>query len=108
MNSISLVPGDVIIIKPPSSNAACTVTCDAILLSGECVMQEASLTGESLPVTKTSLPQSRSALTTPQFSIQTHAQHVLFAGTQLLQCNPITVGVNQPITALAIRTGNVM
>lgn len=37
-----LVPGDVLEI--PSSG--CTMTCDAVLLSGNCILDESMLTGE--------------------------------------------------------------
>lgn len=38
-----LVPGDVLEI--PSSG--CTMTCDAVLLNGNCILDESMLTGES-------------------------------------------------------------
>lgn len=44
-----LVPGDVIEI--PSTG--CTMQCDAVLLSGNCILDESMLTGESVPVTNT-------------------------------------------------------
>lgn len=41
-----LVPGD--ILEIPSSG--CTMQCDAVLLSGNCILDESMLTGESVPV----------------------------------------------------------
>ena len=37
-----LVPGDVIIIPPQG----CTMTCDAVLISGMCIVNESMLTGK--------------------------------------------------------------
>ncbi len=53
ISSIDLVPGDV--IKVPSN---VLLPCDFILLSGSVIMNEAILTGESIPVMKTSLPNT--------------------------------------------------
>lgn len=41
-----LVPGDVLEI--PSSG--CTMTCDAVLLSGNCILDESMLTGKKMCV----------------------------------------------------------
>ena len=49
--SSSLVPGD--IIEVPSGTK---MPCDCVLLSGSAIVNEAMLTGESIPVLKTSLP----------------------------------------------------
>ena len=46
-----LVPGDVIVIPPQG----CMMQCDAVLLQGNCIVNESMLTGESVPVTKTSI-----------------------------------------------------
>lgn len=51
INSAGLVPGDV--IEVPEN---CNVPCDAILLTGTCIVNEAMLTGESVPIIKTALP----------------------------------------------------
>ena len=39
-----LVPGDVIIIPPQG----CTMTCDAVLINGTCLVNESMLTGEAI------------------------------------------------------------
>lgn len=107
-----LVPGDVVLLQRPDlpniAHSGKTVLFDGILLNGECVMQEATLTGESVPVTKTALPGIRAASEQSSdcntiFSIQKHSSHVLFAGTQIIQCNPVSV--HDPITVLVVRTG---
>lgn len=41
-----LVPGD--ILEIPSSG--CTMQCDAVLLSGNCILDESMLTGESVSI----------------------------------------------------------
>ncbi|KAL5289522.1 hypothetical protein ACFFRR_009558 [Megaselia abdita] len=72
-----LVPGDIIEIPVHG----CTMQCDAVLLSGNCIVDEALLTGESVPVTKTLLPLKRGV----QFDMKEHGRHVLFSGTKVLQ-----------------------
>lgn len=44
---MELVPGD--IVEIPEN---CLMPCDFILLNGQCIMNEAMLTGESIPVIK--------------------------------------------------------
>lgn len=72
-----LVPGDVLVI--PSHG--CIMHCDAVLLTGNCIVNESMLTGESVPVTKTPLPNS----TTLMYNEKEHARHTLFCGTQIIQ-----------------------
>lgn len=50
VSSRSLVPGDVVIV--PEN---CLMPCDALLLTGSCIVNEAMLTGESVPVIKNAL-----------------------------------------------------
>ena len=47
IESEGLVPGDVIVV--PNNNI---MPCDAILLSGTCIVNESMLTGESVPIIK--------------------------------------------------------
>jgi len=51
IESKDLVPGDIIEIPENSK-----VPCDLILLEGSCVVTEAILTGESVPVIKSAIP----------------------------------------------------
>ena len=53
INSNDIVPGDTILVPEGYK-----MPCDAILLSGECVVNEAMLTGESIPAIKSALPNS--------------------------------------------------
>ena len=47
VSSDELVPGDV--VKVPDN---CLMPCDAVLLTGSCIVNESMLTGESVPVIK--------------------------------------------------------
>jgi cation-transporting ATPase 13A3/4/5 len=51
ISSKELVPGDVFELRGRT-----TVPCDALLLSGNCLVNEMMLTGESIPVIKSALP----------------------------------------------------
>lgn len=51
ISSTELVPGDVIMV-PEATN----LPCDLVLLSGSAIVNEAMLTGESIPVLKSSVP----------------------------------------------------
>lgn len=46
-----LVPGDVVLLPPQG----CMMQFDAVLLQGNCIVNESMLTGESVPVTKTAI-----------------------------------------------------
>nr|XP_043069563.1 polyamine-transporting ATPase 13A3 isoform X3 [Drosophila bipectinata] len=91
-----LVPGD--IIEIPSSG--CTMQCDAVLLSGSCIIDESMLTGESVPITKTALPSKRDLI----FDKKEHARHTLFCGTKVIQTRYIG---SKKVLAFVINTGNI-
>ncbi|KAK9876239.1 hypothetical protein WA026_012539 [Henosepilachna vigintioctopunctata] len=71
--------------------------CDAILLTGNCVVNESMLTGESVPVHKTPLPNDRN-----QYRIKEDSAHTLFCGTTILQTKYCG---NRETLAVVIRTG---
>jgi cation-transporting ATPase 13A2 len=49
VDSAELVPGDVYEVTDPSLTQ---LPCDSLLLSGDCIVNESMLTGESVPVSK--------------------------------------------------------
>ncbi|XP_061095235.1 polyamine-transporting ATPase 13A3 isoform X1 [Conger conger] len=83
--STDLVPGDIIVI--PSNGTI--MPCDAVLLSGTCIVNESMLTGESVPVTKTNLPNPGLGLKGSEadspYSTDEHKRHTLFCGTNVIQ-----------------------
>uniref|UniRef100_A0A673CQ00 Polyamine-transporting ATPase 13A3 n=1 Tax=Sphaeramia orbicularis TaxID=375764 RepID=A0A673CQ00_9TELE len=99
--STDLVPGDVVVI--PSNGTI--MPCDAVLVSGTCIVNESMLTGESVPVTKTNLPnpipgdrgESDSAYNTEE-----HKRHTLFCGTNVIQTRFYT---GELVKAVVVRTG---
>ncbi|KAI4291085.1 manganese-transporting P-type ATPase [Pancytospora philotis] len=72
-DSAALRPGDLVLIDRPIE-----MPCDAVLLEGSCAVDEAMLSGESVPLPKEALPNDESI-----FDIKKHKKHVLFAGTRI-------------------------
>ncbi|XP_072175321.1 polyamine-transporting ATPase 13A3-like [Diadema setosum] len=96
VKSTQLVPGDVIII--PSNG--CSLTCDAVLLAGNCVVNESMLTGESVPVTKTPLPNPSGVRLL--YSMDLHKRHTLYCGTEVIQ---VRKHGDEVVTAVVLQTG---
>ncbi|CAG9862547.1 unnamed protein product [Phyllotreta striolata] len=89
-----LVPGD--IMEIPSHG--CIMHCDAVLLTGNCILNESMLTGESVPVTKTALPHVPDVVYDPK----EHARHTLFCGTHVIQTRYFG---DEKVLAIVVRTG---
>lgn len=89
----ALVPGDIIVIPAHG----CTVPCDAVLLNGNCIVNESMLTGESVPVTKTPLPNNDT-----NYNTREDANHTLFCGTHVIQTRFYGY---EKVHAVVIRTG---
>ncbi|XP_018311217.1 probable cation-transporting ATPase 13A3 isoform X2 [Mycetomoellerius zeteki] len=92
ISSKQLVPGD--IIELPKHRA--TLVCDAVLLTGQCTLNESMLTGESVPVTKTFLPLRHTL-----YDAKEYTYHTLYNGTTIIQ----TKSHGEPVLARVIRTG---
>lgn len=100
VSSAELVPGDVIDIAGLQ-----TVPCDAMLLGGDCILNESMLTGESVPVSK--VPVNDSVMRKMDLSGATIAseiaKHFLFMGTRVVR---VRSGSNVALaTAMVVRTG---
>ncbi|KAL0267327.1 UNVERIFIED_CONTAM: hypothetical protein PYX00_009625 [Menopon gallinae] len=93
LDSWMLVPGDVIEIPVNG----CVMACDALILNGNCIVNESTLTGESAPVTKTPPPCTGDA-----FDSAILKRHTLFCGTEIVQTR--YYGGNM-VRAVTINTG---
>ncbi|XP_076600171.1 polyamine-transporting ATPase 13A3-like [Chaetodon auriga] len=95
--STELVPGDVIVI--PANGMI--MPCDAVLIHGTCIVNESMLTGESVPVTKTSLPSSGEEAAV-SYDMEEHKRYTLFCGTNVIQTRFYT---GELVKAVVVRTG---
>jgi cation-transporting ATPase 13A3/4/5 len=90
----TLIKGDLIQIE--SSGQSLSVDC--VLISGDAVVDESSLTGEALPVAKTCIPEDN----TPFSVTENGKRNCLFAGCNVLETHPST---GTFVTALVLSTG---
>ncbi|XP_073434762.1 probable cation-transporting ATPase 13A4 [Dendrobates tinctorius] len=90
-----LAPGDVIVVERNS-----LLPCDALLISGACIVNESMLTGESIPVTKTPLPNTDNTEPWKVHSVHDYKRHVLFCGTEVIQTK-----TSDYVKAVVMRTG---
>jgi cation-transporting ATPase 13A3/4/5 len=102
-DSTDLVPGDIYEISDPSLSV---FPCDSLLLSGDCIVNESMLTGESVPVSK--LPANESTLNSlinDSLRSQTSpnlAKSFLYNGTKIIR---VRHSSNEPAMALVVKTG---
>lgn len=92
MSSTNLVPGD--IIEIPNG---LKMPCDCVLLSGSAIVNEAMLTGESIPVLKTALPQIADI-----YNPDNDKKYTIYAGTDVIQGRQLG---DTRVCALVVRTG---
>ncbi|KAM4771313.1 putative cation-transporting ATPase 13A4 [Rhinophrynus dorsalis] len=92
-----LAPGDILVIKRNT-----ILPCDALLISGGCIVNESMLTGESIPVTKTPLPKTDNTEPWKVHSVHDYKRHVLFCGTEVIQTKATDT---HPVKAVVMRTG---
>ncbi|KAI1331917.1 hypothetical protein F5Y16DRAFT_421244 [Xylariaceae sp. FL0255] len=106
VSSSDLVPGDVYEVSDPSLTQ---FPSDSILLSGDCIVNESMLTGESVPVSK--IPATDETLRILNLGSSTispeAARHFLFCGTRIIRARRPQEGRDEEAVALAmvVRTG---
>ncbi|KAF9933570.1 hypothetical protein FBU30_005213 [Linnemannia zychae] len=87
LGSEELVPGDVFEV---TDSDLTVFPCDGVLLSGDCIVNESMLTGESVPVSK--VPITDKALRQLDLSLANIpsdlARHFLFSGTKIIRARP--------------------
>ncbi|XP_066922539.1 polyamine-transporting ATPase 13A3-like isoform X1 [Clytia hemisphaerica] len=98
IHSKDLVPGDILVIP----KEGCMLLCDATLISGTAIVNESMLTGESVPVTKTSLNKPLSKEESPIYNSLRFKRNTLFCGTQVLQTRYFG---NEKVLAVVVKTG---
>ncbi|KAJ6656844.1 hypothetical protein lerEdw1_003175 [Lerista edwardsae] len=97
VSATDLVPGDCFVVPTDGT----LVPCDAALLTGECVVNESMLTGESVPVMKTPLPEGPPGAS-PAYCPEEHKRHTLFCGTRVIQARSY---LGTEVLAVVTRTG---
>lgn len=106
IESSELVPGDVYEVTDPN---LAQLPCDSMLLTGDCIVNESMLTGESVPVSKTpSTDESLELLNLSASSIHPEvARHLLFSGTKIIRARKPQDDKSDEAAALAlvVRTG---
>lgn len=106
VESGDLVPGDVYEVTDPSLTQ---FPCDSFLLSGDCIVNESMLTGESVPVSKTpATDESLELLNLSASSMHPEvARHFLFSGTKIIRARKPQDDKSDEAAALAlvVRTG---
>ncbi|KAK8247670.1 P-type ATPase-like protein [Phyllosticta capitalensis] len=106
VESSQLVPGDIYEVTDPNLTQ---LPCDSLLLSGDCIVNESMLTGESVPVSK--VPAADEALELLNLSTSSiHpvvARHFLFCGTKIIRARRPQDDKDEEAAALAlvVRTG---
>jgi len=90
-SSTKLVPGTILMLKD-----GMRIPCDCILLQGQVLLNECSLTGESVPITKSAIPHNSDV-----YNVNLHKIFTVYEGTDVLQVNPH----QGEARALVIRTG---
>ncbi|KAH6658377.1 hypothetical protein BKA67DRAFT_656572 [Truncatella angustata] len=106
VSSSDLVPGDVYEISDPNLSQ---FPSDSLLLSGDCIVNESMLTGESVPVSK--VPATDEVLSVMNLGATSvspeTARHFLFCGTKIIRARrPQDHGEDEGVAlAMVVRTG---
>ena len=104
VNSSDLVPGDVYEVSDPGLKV---FPCDSVLLTGDCIVNESMLTGESVPVSK--FPATRETMYQLLEDFQ-HTQMSSFVSKSFMFCGTLIIRTKIPrghsaVLAMVVRTG---
>lgn len=101
ISSKDLVPGDIYAVE----HSLNSIPADSILISGDCIINEGMLTGESVPVSKS--PMDKSQLDLVDETREIDSKYYLFKGTQIVRVREFPDnGKNTTLaSAVVVRTG---
>ena len=102
-DSSTLVPGDVINLSSPSLSI---FPADILLLSGDAIVNESMLTGESVPVSKVSIANADLIQWNEGREVTAEtAKGLLYTGTKVVRVRGNAIGgTESPATGLVVRT----
>lgn len=105
--STALVPGDIINVAASGQAKVETLPCDCVLLEGDAIVSEALLTGESVPVVKSAMPNDGlSKLHSPSSTTAAKLdRHSLFGGTRLIRARVQNESREGVVRAMIVKTG---
>lgn len=93
VSSKEIVPGDVFVLENNMK-----LPCDVLLLSGEAIINESMLTGESTPIAKFPINGGPNEI----LDLKSHKRHIIYEGTMVLQIK--SKDLKKLVLVLAIRT----
>ncbi|KAL4500620.1 hypothetical protein ABPG72_003044 [Tetrahymena utriculariae] len=92
IDCVDLLPGDLFFYQ---NNML--LPCDSLLLRGDALVNESSLTGESIPIPKINIQQNQQQ--DDLFNMETMKNHILYEGTKVIQIK------GHQVYGIVLRTG---
>ncbi|EJU04071.1 Ca-transporting ATPase [Dacryopinax primogenitus] len=103
VDSSDLVPGDIVDLMNP---ALAVFPADILLLSGDAIVNESMLTGESVPVSKIPVKDTTIVSWREGQDIDSNmAKSFLYTGTRVIRLRPGNLGEQNQAFGLVVRTG---
>lgn len=100
IHNTDIIPGDIIDISDPNLKH---IPCDCLLLSGQVLVNESMLSGESIPVNKSACNSSSLLKSFFDKQLNKESKYKLYNGTEIIKTK--ATESNPQVTALCLATG---